>query len=90
MVKVGSEGKEVSISFWNAFDKVRTKVAKDEDWACLSIQADNPEVCEKVLVKLIEDLKEALIQVRIQSVMQKKVEEIEKEVRNGAPASLAG
>lgn len=89
MVNVGSEGKEVSISFWN-FDPVKTKVVKDEDWACLSFRGESPEVLEKVLLSLIADLQEALVKVRVQKAVQKKVSEIEKEVRGGASALMAG
>jgi hypothetical protein len=87
MVNVSSEGKEVSISFWNS-DPVKTKVVKDEDWACLSFKGES-EVLEKVLIDLIEDLKEALIKVQVQKAVQKKVSEIEKEVRSGASALMA-
>jgi hypothetical protein len=89
MVNVGSEGKEVSISFWS-FDPVTTKVVKDEDWACLSFRGESPEVLEKVLLNLIADLQEALVKVRVQKAVQKKVSEIEKEVRSGASALMAG
>jgi hypothetical protein len=89
MVKVGSEGKEVSIFFWS-WNPIRTKVVKDEDWACLSLRAESPEVMEEVLQALLEDLREALVQVRVQKVVQRKVSEIEKEVRNETSARVGG
>ena len=89
MVKVGSEGKEVSISFWS-WDPVQTKVVKDEDWACLGLRAESPEVLEGVLQSLIEELQEALIQVRVQKVVRRKVLEIEKEVRGETSSPVAG